>query len=143
MPGIVAAIEQARAYEDRLAFVVPTGRTFENEAPGRQLNSKQTLQCVLLLADRVFGDRPAATTGNEEAPGIIALGELVVAQLTGADLDLMGVCLQPGDGQPFTLDTEAAEELSGREVWAQEFTTPCGTIVTGRARPGTVRSADT
>ena len=137
--GISAAIADTRTYGDRLAFIVPTERRFENALEGRTLKSRQHVGCVLLLADRVYGNRPAATTGNDKTPGIIALSEMVASQLSGVDLGLSGVCLLPGDGQPFTLSKDDQDDLPGREVWAQEFSTPAGVLTVGLARAGTVR----
>lgn len=134
--SISAAIADALVFDDRLAFIVPTERRFENAKEGNTLKARQTLGFVLLLADRVYGDRAAAAIGNAETPGVIALSELVLAALVGRDVGLAGVCLTPGDGAPFTLTSEEREDLTGREVFAQEFTTEAGTFLVSRARPG-------
>lgn len=134
--SLEAAIRDLHTFEDRLCFVIPAGISFANDAAGRQVKSRPTAEFVLLLADRDFGDRAAAAVGSPETPGVIALGDLVIRELIGADLGLPYVCLLPGDGQPFTLGAREQADLPGREVWAQQFSTPVGELRVQRGRPG-------
>jgi hypothetical protein len=116
--SLSAAMEELLVFEDRACFLVPGGTDYRNERAGAVLKTRKSEEMVLLVTDRVYGDRQASAEGNEDTMGVWALADALEDLLTGHRLGLEGVLVEVAAGEPFTLASEEREDLAGRECWA-------------------------
>lgn len=134
--NLLKALEDLFAYDDRVALIVPAGDNHSNHTEGSNIYSARTTDVVVLIADRDYSKSQAELIGGPEAVGVVALKDLVISAFFGQNLGLTGVALAPTDGQPLTLTDKERDEATGRDCWAQTFTTAAG-----RAKAAIVRAA--
>lgn len=127
--NLIQALEDLYAFgDDRVCLIVPSGDHYDNSTSGTNNYVARTTEFVLLIADRDFSKEQAELTGNAETPGVIALKDLVVAALTGSNLNLPGIALLPTSGDPLRLTDKEREDAPGRDCWAQTFNTTAGRV---------------
>lgn len=131
---LLKALEDMRVYDDRACFIVPGGDDFDNAIDGRVLTAKRSSDVILLIADRNYGRENLALVGDESAPGVIVLTDLVLEKLTGATLGLSGVCLTPMSGEPLHITKKEQEDALGRDGWALTFNTTAGAMRVAQPR---------
>ena len=131
MPNLVKALEDLRIFKQRVCLIVPSGDEFDNEVEGRQLTSDADYEFVLLMADRDYGRRQDASTGDDKRPGVIRIKDIVIKELLGENLGFAPRRLnfRPIDGGPVLLSEKQREEASGREAWQITWQCDAGTCV--------------
>lgn len=129
-PNLAQALQDLLIFEDRVCLIIPDGDDYQNEDSGRILISKCTRRVVLLLADRDYGDRQAASTGDGDNPGVIELDRLVVNSLIGDNLGLARVRVKCDVSEPFTISAKERDQLSGREAWHLDLAVEAGVLKT-------------
>jgi len=83
---------------------------------------RRRLPVVLLISDRVMGDRKAALWGNNLTPGAMGLAELVLPAVTGQLIaNPAGVVSEPQNTSVMTLKDTDKKELPNRIVVAMEL----------------------
>jgi hypothetical protein len=121
------ALEDLRVQDDRALFLVPGGDSHNTGRSGNIVASKRESDVHLLFVDRDYNLEQAELIGGAEAPGVIALKDIVIPSLFGQSLGIRGVCLLPTDGEPMALfDPEDKNQTTYRAAWAQTFTTTAG-----------------
>src|SRR5688572_21331605 len=68
---IVAALEDLRIFKQKVCLIVPSGDSYENAEAGTDLRSEVQREFVLLFADRDYGKRQDASTGDATRKGVI------------------------------------------------------------------------
>jgi hypothetical protein len=127
---LLRALAELRVFKNRVCFIVPGDDDFFNEVSGRSLNTVVERHVFLLLADRDYGRRQSAATGDENTPGVVAMKDRVVSELTGRNLDLRQVLVKPVNGTPLLIQGPKREEAAGREAWNLELVVECGQVLT-------------
>lgn len=127
---LLKALQELRVFKNRVCFIVPGDDDFVNEVSGRSLNTVVERHVFLLLADRDYGRRQAAATGDENTPGVVAMKDRVVSELTGRNLDSRHVLVKPVNGTPLLIQGPKREEATGREAWNLELVVECGQMLT-------------
>ncbi|MCD6050545.1 MAG: hypothetical protein K0Q55_1948 [Verrucomicrobia bacterium] len=127
---LLKALQELRVFKNRVCLIVPGDDDFFNEVSGRSLTTVVERHVFLLLADRDYGRRQAAATGDENTPGVIAMKDHVVADLTGKNLDSRMVLVKPVNGTPLLIQGPKREEAAGREAWNLELAVECGQMLT-------------
>ena len=130
------ALQDLLVVSDRVALLIPTEFDHANRMEGRNFTSRRTLDFVVLVTDRIIGGTAnEAAVGGQDNPGMILLSELMINALTGQDLGLPSVLLEPGRGQPLLVGGGTNGDATfAREAWAQPFTTPAGEMRVDRGR---------
>jgi hypothetical protein len=126
--NLLKALEDLFTYDDRVCLLVPGGDNYDNVTQGTNVYSARASDIVLLIADRDYSKEQAELIGGTDAPGVIALKDLVVVALTGSNLNISGVTLLPTSGDPLRLTDKEREEAPGRDCWAQTFNTTAGRV---------------
>ncbi len=127
---LLKALQELRVFKNRVCLIVPGDDDFMNEVSGRTLNTVVERHVFLLLADRDYGRRQAAATGDENTQGVIAMKDKVVSDLTGKNLDSRQVLVKPVNGTPLLIQGPKREEAAGREAWNLELVVECGQVLT-------------
>lgn len=83
LADLVAALKSLLIAKSRACVIVHDGDDFEHEVKGNDLHVYQTRSVLLLLTDKIIGDRKAAAMGGIQNPGIYTLADLVVPAVTG------------------------------------------------------------
>ncbi|HEY1170234.1 MAG TPA: hypothetical protein VGH19_02585 [Verrucomicrobiae bacterium] len=127
---LLKALQELRLFKNRVCLIVPGDDDFVNDVSGRSLNTVLERHVFLLLADRDYGRRQSAATGDENTPGVIAMKDRVVSELTGKNLDSRQVLVKPVNGTPLLIQGPKREEAAGREAWNIELVVECGQMLT-------------
>ena len=125
-PDLLRALQELRVFDNRLCLIVPDGDRYENTTDGRVINGIVHRSIILLLADRQPAVRQAASTGDAQTPGVIALNEIVVGALYGSDLGLASVRVLPEHATPVQISDANRRDLPGREAWSLDLTVTAG-----------------
>lgn len=133
------ALKDLLVFDDRVAFIVPTGNKHENTMHGRVMVSMRTVEFVVLMTDRVYGDFDAeSTVGSASTVGTVELADLVTNALVKSGVGIANVRIMPGTGEPLRLEDEKAKKA--RECWAAPFEIYAGYERVDLVRPGTART---
>jgi hypothetical protein len=125
--NLLKALEELIVQEDRVCFIVPGGDTHNSETLGNVMQLSRATDIHLLLADRIYGDKNAPLIGETgTGPGVIVLKDVLIDGLVGKTFDFKNVVLAPTSGEPFHLTDRERENATGRDCWAQSFTTRAG-----------------
>lgn len=125
--NLVKALEDMIIQDDRVCFIIPGGDTHDHEKLGNVLQVKRDTEIHLLFADRNYGKENLALVGEANvSPGVMVLKDILVDGLVGAQLNFNNVVLAPTSGEPFHLTDREREDVTGRDCWAQSFTTYAG-----------------
>jgi hypothetical protein len=124
--NLLAALEAMFVYSSRVCIIVPGGDDHKSERRGDVLHVTRTSDVHLLIADRNFGQKNLGLIGQAgKNPGIIAMKDLVVEQITGPSINLSNVVFAPASGEQLHITSKERENES-RDCWAQTFTTYAG-----------------
>lgn len=127
---LLRALAELRVFKNRVCFIVPGDDDFLNEVSGRSLNTVVERHVFLLLADRDYGRRQSAATGDDSTTGVVAMKDRVANELTGKNLDTRQVLVRPVNGTPLLIQGPKREEAAGREAWNLELVVECGQLLT-------------
>lgn len=132
---LVKALQGSFTYDDRVCIIVPGGDTHDHARKGAVLSVHRDTEVHLLFADRNYGKENLALVGEAgETPGVLFIKDLVIDQLTGEKLGFQNIALSPTSGDPMTLSNKEQENASGRDCWAQSFTTNAGIMQVTHSR---------
>lgn len=123
---LLKAFDDLYVQEDRACFIIPGGDTHDSHRDGAVVKSSRITEVHLLLTDRDYNRDQAELVGGAEAPGVIALKELLIDSLFGKNLNIHGVYLVPSSGDVMVLNSKEQENAPGRAGWIQTFTTTAG-----------------
>lgn len=121
--------------EQRVCVIVALDEQYESVLENRKLLVKRLQPIVLLISDRVLGDRDKALWGDPEDasnPGAYALAALalpaVTGQLLAAAPGLGAVVSAPASASPIFLQDDDQQNLPGRAAVALELHCRGGTL---------------
>lgn len=132
MPNLVKGLEELRLFKKRICLIIPSGDDFENELQGGDLHCEATYDFELLIADRNYGKRQDAATGDDVGPntnpGVVAMKDIVVEKLFGQSLGFLPrrLNLRPVGGQALLLTAKERDDASGREAWQMTWSADAG-----------------
>lgn len=123
--SLTAAIKKLFMFgDDRIAIVVWTDRDFEEDKAHPQLiRFTQDWSFTVLIADRDYGSRQAASTGDDNTVGVVALQDALLDpenELIGSDLGFPDHVLVPVSAEAFDLNNDE-KKLPGRAAAAVTF----------------------
>ncbi len=127
---LLRALAELRVFKNRVCFIVPGDDDFLNEVSGRSMSTVVERHVFLLLADRDYGRRQSAATGDDNTTGVVAMKDRVANELTGKNLDSRQVLVRPVNGTPLLIQGPKREEAAGREAWNLELVVECGQLLT-------------
>jgi hypothetical protein len=108
---LVRALQDLRGLRGRVCLIVPDGDAYTHTVLGRVMVSQCTRRVLLLLTDRHIG------TLSADQVDVLEIDQSVIASLTGDDLDLTGVRIEPVSSEPISLTDEERANLPWREGW--------------------------
>lgn len=112
------ALNELRIFKHRVALIIPDMDDYRPRRSGRTLYMEPIRKIYLVFADRDYGRRQDAATGDADTPGVIAMKDQVEDLVAGHDLGLRGVVVMPRDGETMTIQSdEDRAQLTGREAW--------------------------
>jgi hypothetical protein len=129
-PRLIQALQELRIFTNRVCLIIPDGDLYQNELRGRNLITRCLRRVILLLADRDFGRRRNASTGDENTFGVLRLGDAAIDSLTGESLDLANVRVRPALSQPLLIAGKDRDESIGREAWMIHLEILAGVVKT-------------
>lgn len=129
-PDLIRALQELRIHKNRVCLIIPDSDEYENEVSGRVLFTRCFRRVLILLADRDFGRRQDAATGDGTNPGVILLDNLVISDLLGQTLGFDGVRVEPVFAQPVLITGKERDETTGREAWQIELMIEAGVTKT-------------
>lgn len=120
---LVAALEDLRIFKQRVCLIVPSADSYESQNSGTEIQTEADREFVLLFADRDYGRRQDASSGDAQRVGVIGMKDIIEGDLLGANLDYNPrlLRLRPVAGEPVLLTSAEKDRVSGREAWAQTW----------------------
>lgn len=120
---IMLALQTIIAARDRIAVIVFDTADFESQPNGTDLVCKQTRRIDVIVSDRVINaDRRKAVFGEGDHPGVLALQDLVIEQVSGLLLENpKGVYLAPVGAEPVIVTDAAQKNHPGRRAAVVNF----------------------
>ena len=112
--------------QKKLCFVLPSKHTYQSQLDGSKLDSAKRINFACLVCDTDRKTGREALFGGDKNLGVIALQEELVDQLTGAQLGLRWVVVEPVEGDDFVVFDEHQSSDPGRKGWFQLFSTRAG-----------------
>lgn len=130
--SLVEAFRYLHLAQQRVCVIVPMDEKLPVVAQGTRILMKRELPVVLLISDRVVGDRVKAMYGdlaaNPPIYGADGLKELVLPAVTGLLIaDPKTVC-EPTGASVFVVKDKMQQNLPGRSAVALELQVRGGTI---------------
>jgi hypothetical protein len=124
--------------QDRFALVIWVGEDFEQAVVrGNQPVSQRQTRLIVMVSDRVIGDRRAAVFGSNTHPGALKLRELALAAVCGYLIENPnGVYAHPVMSEPVFVESERGN-LPGRSCVSMEFKCDGGWLF-GERGPGPI-----
>lgn len=121
--NIVSALEDLRIFKQRVCLIVPSGDSYESENAGTDLRTVAYRDFVLLFADRDYGRRQDASSGDAQRVGVVGITNIIESDLLGANLDYAPrlIHLHPVEGSPVLLTSQDKDRLNGREAWTMTW----------------------
>ena len=126
--NLMKAFDDLLIVEDRACFIIPGGDTHDSARDGAVVKTARASEVHLLLTDRDYNRAQAELVGGAEAPGVIALKDILIDALIWKNLSIHGVLLLPTTGDPMALSDKDKENAPGRAAWVQTFTTNAGSM---------------
>jgi hypothetical protein len=130
-PNLLQALEDLLEFDDRVCLIIPSGDDFSERRNGRLIEISCVREFELLIADRDYGDRQAAATGSDDAPGVIRMKDLLVEKMLGEDLGFAPRLARsrPAAGQPLLLQGKERDALAGRNAWQMTWRLDAGEMI--------------
>jgi hypothetical protein len=127
---LLEALRTLVANADRVALVIFAGERWEEPSEGAMVVDRRTQQFVILLSDRVLGNRQNAMLGTATHPGTLAIKDLVYGAVCGVLLaNPNGVLVRPVAGDS-TLVKDVKTQLPGRSAYSVTIDCVGGYIAT-------------
>lgn len=122
--------------ERRLCFIIPAKHTYERKSDGNKIHVTKTAQFALLICDTDRETGQDAVFGGPDNIGVIGLSDQTIEDITGAQLDLPHVCIEPVEGDDILVYNEQQQPSdSGRKGWFQIIQTKAGTSTKNLLNP--------
>lgn len=123
-----AALRVMLDARNRVCVIIFDSASFDSQWTGGQLDCKQKREIDLLVSDRVIDRDPrkaifgSSPDGRGEHPGVLALQDLVIEQVSGLLLaNPKGVYLAPVGAEPIVVSDAKAKEMPGRRGAVAHF----------------------
>ena len=128
---LVQALEDLRIFKNRVCLIVPSSDDSENVSEGTELRSSLVRTFEIIVADRDYGRRQNASTGDADTLGVIRIKDIVHEKLWGSNLGLepRRLNFRLIGGEAIVLTQKQRETLSGREAWQMTWQCDAGTAV--------------
>lgn len=127
---LLKALEELRLFKNRICLIVPGDDDFGNEVSGRTMTTEVARHIHILMADRDYGRRQSAATGDANTPGVVKIKDQVVDDLVGKNLDSRFCLVKPVESGPVLIQGPRREDAAGREAWTLELAIDCGQVLT-------------
>lgn len=115
---LVFALETLLLSKNRVCVIVHDAIEFDHELRGTDLHVFTTRSVMLLLSDKVLGDRRAVAFGGAQNPGTYALADLVFPLVTGRLLENpTGVYGVPVRAEPMEIKGTDQGKAVGRSAF--------------------------
>jgi len=125
---LMQAIDDTRAFDSRLCFIVPVSDHYETIQEGREFSIKCERDFILLVSDQDFAQTQPALIGDGTTAvlGIVNIKDCLEEQLTGQNLgfDPRLIRLRPAEGEP--MKVIKAGDARGRQVWSFNWRADAG-----------------
>jgi hypothetical protein len=121
--SLLEAFQLLTISEQRICIIVPMTDHFETDVKTRNLISLRITPFVLLISDRVMGNRTAALYGDAKTPGAFKLTALTIPFVTGQLIaNPNGVVSYPTSSDVVIVKNEKEKQnLPGRAAVALEL----------------------
>lgn len=113
------------ARQQRLCFVLPGRDAYTRRIEGVKLFCEKRATFALLICDTDRKTGQAAVFGGAGNQGVLALKDAVIEALTGTQLGLPWVVVEPDEGDDLTVMKDGDSD-AGRKGWFQLFETRAG-----------------
>lgn len=117
---IASAFEQLYITKNRICLIVPVNFRHTNDRERNRLFTTRELTVDLLIGDRSFDKAAnAALVGGENNVGVIEMTERIIDDLFDTPLALDDVAVEPDEGAPLIVTSDAKPNDPGRVCWVQ------------------------
>jgi hypothetical protein len=107
--------------ESRIALVIYSSDTFENQRSDRQMIIRRKQELYVVFTDRVMGKRIDALLGADNNPGLLVLRDLVLPAITGLLVPQpAGIICAPTRGSLLQVE-DTDRKLPGRLAYLLEI----------------------